>query len=267
MTNHALTAALAAASLLLSAPAFAQNTVTEQTILEACASGLSSADFNRDGWVTPVEADAAFEGNFSLLDGDGDGAVTLREFQNCRAGSGLRTERKAEMREGHPFYRGAGDADGNLDRTTWLGIAQEQLAKVPMIDGAANPYVYDAIMQGFSLPAEAIDSNGNSLVEPGEAHLGIQAGFTGADADRDGRISAAEHATRDVTTEVIDVDASLQARLSERWRAMDTDSDAQVTLEEYRAAGMKRYEAAAASAESDPEVAVPVVTLMEMPDS
>ncbi len=263
MKNFALVAL--ATATFVSAPAFAQNTVTEEIILEACASGLSSADFDRDGWVTPVEVDAAFEGNFMLLDGDGDGAVTLREFQNCRAGSGLRTERTAQMREGHPFYRGAADTEGYLGRTAWVSIAQEQLAKVPMLDGAANPHVYDDIMQGFSLPAEATDTNGSGLVEPGEAHLGIEAGCTGADANRDGRISAAEHATRDVTTQVIDVDASLQARLGERWRAMDSDGDATLTLEEYQAADRARYRQAAISAASDPEVAVPVVTLMEMP--
>jgi hypothetical protein len=265
MKQH--TFAILLASTVLATPALAQNSVTEEKILEACASGLSSADLDRDDWVTPAEADATFEGNYALLDGDADGGVTLSEFQNCRAGTGLRTERSAQMREGHPFYRGAANADGELDRTAWLGIAQEQLAKVPMIDGQANPYTYDAIMQGFSLPASEIDSDGSGYVEPGEAHVGIDAGFTRADADGNRRISAVEHATRDTTTEVIDPAASLQARLAERWTAMDADADGSVSLDEYRAAGKARYEEAARSAASDPEVAVPVVSLMELPES
>jgi hypothetical protein len=265
MNKHSL--AILIASTVLSLPAFAQNSVTEEKILEACASGLSSADLDRDGWVTPAEADATFDANYALLDGDADGAVSLSEFQNCRAGTGLRTERSAQMREGHPFYRGAVNADGELDRTTWLGIAQEQLAKVPMIDGQANPYTYDAIMQGFSLPASEVDTNGSGYVEPGEAHVGIDAGFTRADADGNRQIAAVEHATRDTMTEVIDPTASLQARLAERWTAMDSDGDGGVSLGEYRAAGMARYEAAAISAASDPEVAVPIVSLMELPES
>jgi hypothetical protein len=265
MNIHTLVILLA--TTFLSLPAFAQNSVTEEKILEACASGLSSADLDRDGWVTPAEADATFDANYALLDGDADGAVTLWEFQNCRAGTGLRTERSAQMREGHPFYRGAGDVDGYLDRTIWLGIAQEQLAKVLMIDGQANPYTYDAIMQGFSLPAGEIDTNASGYVEPGEAHVGIEASFDRADADGDRRVSAVEHATRDTTTEVIDPTASLQSRLAERWAKMDSDDDGDVTLGEYRAAGMAHYEAAAISAASNPEVAVPIVSLMELPES
>ena len=267
MNKHSL--AILIASTVLSLPAFAQNSVTEEKILEACASGLSSADLDRDGWVTPAEADATFDANYALLDGDADGAVSLSEFQNCRAGTGLRTERSAQMREGHPFYRGAVNADGELDRTTWLGIAQEQLAKVPMIDGQANPYTYDAIMQGFSLPASEVDTNGSGYVEPGEAHVGIDAGFTRADADGNRQIAAVEHATRD-TIRRYDVPAE-----HIRWdaenviavRVFDSDGDGGVSLGEYRAAGMARYEAAAISAASDPEVAVPIVSLMELPES
>jgi hypothetical protein len=261
------TLAILLASTFLSIPAFAQNSVTEEKILEACASGLSSADLDRDGWVTPTEADATFEGNYALLDGDADGTVTLFEFQNCRAGTGLRTERNAQMREGHPFYRGVANADGELDRMAWLGIAQEQLAKVPMIDGQAHLYTYDAIMQGFSLPGSEADADASGYVEPGEAHVGIESGFARADVDGNRSISVVEHATRDTTTEVIDPTASLQARLAERWTAMDSDGDGGVTLGEYRAAGMARYEEAARSAASDPEVAVPIVSLMELPES
>lgn len=136
-----------------------------------------------------------------------------------------------------------------------------------MIDGQANPYTYDAIMQGFSLPAGEIDNNASGYAEPGEAHVGIDAGFECADADGDRRVSAVEHAIRGATTDVIDPTASLQASLAERWAKIDSDGDGGVTLGEYRAAGMAPYEAAAISAASDPEVAVPIVSLMELPES
>lgn len=261
------TLAILLASTVLSLPAFAQNSVTEEKILEACASGLSSADLDRDGWVTPGEADATFEGNFALLDGDADGVVTLSEFRNCRAGTGLRTERSAQMREGHAFYRGAANAAGELDRAAWLTIAQEQLSRVPMLDGQANPYTYDAIMQGFSLPASEVDTNASGYVEPVEAQVGIEAGFARADADGNGRVSAVEHATSGTMTEVIDPTASLQARFAERWSVMDSNGDGGVSLGEYRAAGKARYVEAARNAASDPEVAVPIVALMELPES
>ena len=75
MNIHTLATLLA--STFLSLPAFAQNSITEEKILEACAGDLSSAYLDRDGWFILAEADATFDANYALLDGDADGAVTL----------------------------------------------------------------------------------------------------------------------------------------------------------------------------------------------
>ncbi len=244
----------------------AGNQIILDPIVAACADGLAVADRNGDGWVTRAEADAAFPAHFELLDGDADGEVTLLEFLNCRAGSGVHTTNRmtATLRANHPVFAADLDGDQRIDRDEWMIKAQELYAGMPTINGEARNATFDAAMAGFALLAEQADTNGNGLIGTVEAGNAITQGFVLADVSGDGKVSFAEFATRDIEPEITDNrgdDAALSGRLSEVWRGMDSDGSGGVSYEEFLAAGELRFERTAAAAGSDPDVAVPVSAL------
>jgi len=254
-----------AALALLAGAAQAQTNLTIEEVLEACADGLVVADMNRDGWLTPLEAEVGMEGNFSLLDGDADGAVTADEFAACRTGSMTETRRSATLYASHVFFDADTDGDGALDRDTWLAQSMVQLSKVPFGGGGANPVSFDAVMQGFSLPSDELDADGDGLIQELEASAGILPGFDRTDANGDGMVTVTEHVTRDVAADLVMPSAEeMQARLRGIWAGMDADNDGGVTFEEYLASGMARYQRAADAALSDPEVGVPVGVLADV---
>ena len=255
-----------AAPAALSIPAWAENQVILDPVVAACADGLTVADRNRDGWITRAEAEEGFPAHFELLDGDADGVVTVTEFQNCRAGSGMHTtmKRSATLLASDPVF--AADLDGNqlIDRAEWDDKAQALYTGMPVIDGKARNASFDAAMSGFALLSDQADTNGDGLIGTIEAANAITRGFDLADANGDGMVSFPEYATRDTTQEVTDnsTDAAAHAqRMTEVWRRMDADGSGAVTYEEFHAASMARFEATAAAAGSDPDVAIPLSAL------
>ncbi|MDA0218401.1 MAG: hypothetical protein O3B22_02275 [Proteobacteria bacterium] len=259
-----------AAVVALTAGASAENQVILEPIIAACADGLTVADHNRDGWVTREEAEMAFPAHFELLDGDADGTVTMAEFMSCRAGSGIRTTTKLSgtLRASHPVFAADLNGDRQIDAAEWTAKAQELYAGAPKSAGMINNTTFDGAMDGFALLAVQADSNGDDMVGTVEAGNAITQGFTLADANRNGTVSFAEFATRDVAPDVTDTTAdtaALSARLSEVWRKMDSDGSGGVTFEEFHAAGSARFERTAAEAGSDPDVAVPVSALQAAP--
>jgi len=267
MRNFLLAGAAVAAMIT---GASADNQVTLDPIVAACADGLTVADRNRDGWITRDEAEAGFPAHFELLDGDADGVVTMAEFMNCRAGTGIRktTRLSATLPANHPVF--AADRDGNakLDEAEWMATAQELYAGTPTIAGASRNATFDAAMAGFALPSAQADSNGDGLINVVEVGTAITRGFTLADANGDGMVSFPEFATRDVAADITDStadNAALSSRLATVWRGMDADGSGGVTYEEFHAAGSGRFERTAAAAGSDPDVAVPVSALQVPP--
>lgn len=259
-------AGAAVVALTTGAAGDADHQVILEPIVAACADGLAVADRNGDGWVTRAEAEAAFPAHFELLDGDADGEVTLVEFLNCRAGTGMhKTNRMtATLRADHPVFAADLDGDRRIDRTEWTAKAQQLFADMPTINGEARNASFDAAMAGFALLAEQADNDGNGLIGTVEAGNAITEGFVLADANRDGTVSFAEFATRDIEPEVTDNTpdpAMLSGRLSEVWRGMDTDGNGGISYEEFHNAGQSRFERTAAAAGSDPDVAVPVSAL------
>lgn len=255
-----------AAAFALTAAAAADNQVILEPIVAACADGLAVADRNGDGWVTRAEADAAFPAHFELLDGDADGTVTMAEFMNCRAGSGLHTtiKRSATLRASHPVFAADLDGDQKLSPAEWTAKAQDLYAGMPMTAGMARPETFDAAMDGFALLSAQADTNGDGMIGTVEAGAAITQGFTLADANHDGLVSFPEFATRDIAPDVTDTgagDDALGKRLAEVWRRMDIDGSGGVTYGEFLAAGEARFQATAAAAGSDPDVAVPVSAL------
>jgi Ca2+-binding EF-hand superfamily protein len=243
-----------------------ENQIILDPIIAACADGLAVADRNRDGWVTRAEAETAFPAQFELLDGDADGNVTVSEFMNCRAGTGMHStnRRSATLLSNDPVYEADRDGNRMIDRAEWDAKAQELYAGMPTISGQARNASFDGAMSGFALLSEQADTNGDGLIGTIEAGYAITQGFILADADGDGVISFAEYATRDIPPDVTDNgpdQAALSARLADVWRTMDADGSGGVSYEEFHAAGISRFERTAAAAASDPDVAVPVSAL------
>ncbi len=257
-------------ALALHGVSTAEMSITEETILAACASGLTAADRTRDGWITRPEAESAFVAHYELLDGDADGAVTQAEFIGCRAGSGMRTttRRVTTLRSNHPFFSADSDGDSALSAAEWSVTAERLAATLPTTDGFANPATYDAAMAGFSLPAAQIDANGDGRIDAVEAADGRLRGHRAADADHDGLVSMPEFGNRDgtVIVEQAGIDAAAMAgRMAELFRRLDADGDGAISLQEYRAAGEARFAAAAVAGASDPEIAIPVDALDRLP--
>jgi len=121
----------------------AQTNVSIQEILSACADGLLLVDTDRDGWVTPAEAEAAMEANFSLLDGDGDSAVTQDEFAACRTGSMTETRRSATLYASNVFFIADEDDDDVLDRDTVVTLEEYSAAGRLRHDQAAEDALSD----------------------------------------------------------------------------------------------------------------------------
>jgi len=258
------------AGFAMTAGAAAQTTVTVEPLLSACASGLSAADLDRDGWITRAEADASLEATFQLLDGDADGAVTAAEFAGCKAGSGLRTStvRTGTLRADHPAFAADRDGDRALDRDEWMAAAEIQMDKLPFSGGVVNVASFDATMQGFALPGAQADANGDGRIGTLEAAEAVGEGFLLADANGNGVVSFAEFGSRDSGSSVAQAGADpdeVAARLRDIWSRIDADRDGAVTIEEYRAAGEARWLMAADAAASDPDVAIPVTILDTLP--
>ena len=258
-----------AAVVALTAGASADNQVTLEPILAACADGLTVADRNRDGWVTRDEAEAAFPAHFELLDGDADGIVTMAEFMSCRAGTGVRktTRLTGTLRADHPVFAADRNGDRVIDAAEWTAKAQELYAGAPKSAGMVNNATFDAAMNGFALLSVQGDTDGDGMIGTVEAGYAITQGFALADANGNGTVSFAEFATRDVPANVTDTTVDtveISTRLAEVWRRMDSDGSGGVSYEEFHAMGSARFENAAAAAGSDPDVAVPVSALETM---
>ena len=112
------------------------------------------------------------------------------------------------------------------------------------------PRLLPVVLLASAVLAGAASAQTNvSIQEMLSACAGVVPGFERADVNGDGFVTATEHATHDVTVEVIEPStAEIQAELRAVWTAMNSDGDAVVTLEEYSAAGRLRYDQAAEAA-------------------
>jgi Ca2+-binding EF-hand superfamily protein len=257
------------AALALTATAHAQTTVTLEPIVAACADGLAVADHNGDGWISRAEAESAMIAHFELLDGDADGAVTLSEFTACRAGSGLRTttRRTAVLSASHPLFAADLDRNKAIDRMEWNMAAERLYYQMPMSGGRADGATFDGAMAGFALLSVQADTDGDGVIGTIEAGNAIRQGYILADVNGDGLVTFAEFATRDMPSEVTEVGPNEAAvkQLSQLWYRLDGDGDGYVTFTEFRDAGLVRFVAAANAAGSDPDVAVPVSAVGQIP--
>jgi len=262
---------LAAASVALTADARAQTSVLIEPIVVACVDVLAVADRNGDGWITRQEAEAAIVAHFALLDGNADGGVTLDEFTACRAGAGLRTTttRTAVLRADHPLFAADLDGDRALDEMEWSMTAERLYNATPKdAQGRVVAATFDTAMQGFAMSAAEADTDGDGMIGTLEAVAAIRNAFLVADANGDGIVTFAEFATRVSTPTVSQTERdeeAIRAQLATVWRGMDTNGDGIVSLKELRATVERRFVAAANVAASDPDVAVPVSALAQVP--
>ncbi len=167
---------------------------------------LKAADTNGDGLVDLAEFQALHDQRFADLDGNDDGAITQAEAEAGFAGfhSGHRDT------GGHGFFvRADTDKDGRISAAESAAMESRHFQEM------------DADHDGFVTPDEAKASFAQHMdpAKPrhhGDAHMF----FDQADADKDGKVSAAEAA----------------ANQQRRFQQMDASGDGYVTQAEAKAA-------------------------------
>ncbi len=203
-TGHITAITLAASIGLLVSPALAQDTAP-------CGKQWTVADTNNDLTLSPEEAEASREMDFSRLDQDGDGEISQEEWAACNdmsiVGQAISaSESEAETEDGFMMPdAGTGDADQSG------GLSREEMA--------------EAMKQKF---AEAGDAESEET----------QARFTGAwfslhDQNGDGEISPQE---------VAEVD--LERASSRAFERIDENDDGVISKDEYDRMMTTRFEAA-----------------------
>ena len=168
--NHKMIAAgLGALTLLGAGIAVAQpaaigpgrgGEISRADLVQKLDQRFARLDVNKDGNLSPADRSAGVEARFKQLDSDGNGALSLAEF--TAAGGkrgGAFAARGGDGAQGHARHRGG--RGGNH-------------------------------RGGFGRSGGAVDVNGDGAVSKAEFQSTALAAFDKADANRDGKLTAAE---------------------------------------------------------------------------
>ena len=168
--NHKMIAAgLGALTLLGAGIAVAQpaaigpgrgGEISRADLVQKLDQRFARLDVNKDGNLSPADRSAGVEARFKQLDSDGNGALSLAEFT---AAGGKR---------GGAFAARGGDGEHGLGRHR---------------GGRGGNH-----RGGFGRSGGAVDVNGDGAVSKAEFRSTALAAFDKADANRDGKLTAAE---------------------------------------------------------------------------
>ena len=168
--NHKMIAAgLGALTLLGAGIAVAQpaaigpgrgGEISRADLVQKLDQRFARLDVNKDGNLSPADRSAGVEARFKQLDSDGNGALSLAEFT---AAGGKR---------GGAFAARGGDGEHGLGRHR---------------GGRGGHH-----RGGFGRSGGAVDVNGDGAVSKAEFQSTALAAFDKADANRDGKLTAAE---------------------------------------------------------------------------
>lgn len=161
-------------------------------------------DKANNGYITASEVDAAAQKRFARLDKNGDGKLTLEEFSAGHGG-----------RFGHFHHLANADA------------ATAATAPTAGTGTGAGSFAQRAF--------DKLDTNHDGVVTQDEYLAAANARFAALDPQNSGKVTAAEIATSPRA------EAHAQRAAAHRVKAMDTNGDGVVTLDEYLAAAKKRF--------------------------
>lgn len=275
MTLRYLTTTIIAGVALGAAPALAQS---DNQQADYCQQGFSLADTNQDDYISPEEASAAVDWEFSALDANDDGVISQTEWLDCRR-AWLSAEAAEEgtsstMPEIPPMDLVDEDGDGVLTQEEFMSAAAEAHDAAAMdVSGAASTSAETSSATGDA--AEESDEESDMAAGDQQEQMILIPRIvflpTEADQSRFGQMSREEMADRAAMQFIIldtDADRTVDAKewaeqeslkndisdvLNMQFEAADTDDSGDISREEYEAAEQRRMEQAQQMAEEQGE--------------
>lgn len=209
--------------------------VSAQTDAEPhyCVDGFVQTDTNDDGLVSPQEVSDAAAVEFSALDTDESGRVTLEEFSACRLQPYSAITDGVEMRNIETFDEADLDDDGMISQQEYLVVTRQIVEELP----AANTDFDPAFARPFIYLPKA-EEDRLSQMSADETAARSYIAFFLLDSEDPRGLSGDEWkrgmALRNDISEVLNM----------QFEAADADASGDITIEEYIAANRERAEAA-----------------------
>lgn len=159
---------------LTTAPAAAKSSI--------CADGFMAADMDDDGAVSESEASGSVEADFKAIDANGNGRISMSEFQKC-FGEGNMQAASTRQKESDSKPASKDGNDGDAEKAAQSASAASGEDQDGMPRNAMKKPVEGA---------EGKPSDYPSFTDPVQAYRD-EASFAETDGDEDGSIDAAEY--------------------------------------------------------------------------
>jgi Ca2+-binding EF-hand superfamily protein len=217
-----------------------QNAGTQQQNAAApdyCANGFVASSTPQNGTMTKDQIRQMSDREFSAMDRNTDGRLSLAEFASCmaRAGAGIHPvyyDGNQSAERDAAFNTADTNSDGKLDTQEYLAAAQKEFQQQsPAGDSETIPVYFiwvptSALMQARSGPDE-------TSVTANQAAAYSATGFDNQDANGDGSVSKAEWqgGSAGVSPDVVE----------QHFKILDANGDGVVTKDEYAAKWADRF--------------------------
>lgn len=140
--------------------------ISKAEVTAMATAHFAKMDANNDGQIDAADREAKHKAHFAAMDTDKNGSISETEFAAAHA---ARMEKRGEPGEGpmgmEGHRKGHGGHDGHRGGHKGGGMMMLKMA----------------------------DANGDKAITKAEMNAAIDAHFTKADTDKDGKISSAEH--------------------------------------------------------------------------
>jgi Ca2+-binding EF-hand superfamily protein len=227
-------------------PSFAQDKIGSTTGVQAqagtgstqsCATSWTTVDADESGTISGEEASAATDAEFSRIDVNGDGTISVAEWKHCG-------DRAAYPGVPRGLQSAATGSDAVNENRMAASSDQVATDASPGVEGMTTSPASDQAKADLEIEVdEAGGTTEESGQAPGAAAFGeaegvppwSQAEFDAADADQSGDISEQEAAEADASRlHQAGGSAEVQARLgSAGFARLDSDGNGKITEDEF----------------------------------